>query len=150
MLALAQPPADDLLVLKPQIAALTACANGYLNPEQVALIQLAVLRGTSAHAGQKRKSGEPYITHPMHVALRLAEMGMDHETIVAAILHDTIEDTPLTKEQLVAEFGHDVAELVDGVTKLDKMKFASRQEANAESFRTVSYTHLTLPTNREV
>lgn len=134
MSALAEPPAQDLLVLEPQMLRLRANMS-YLSLDQIALVELAVRRGTAAHAGQKRKSGEPYITHPVAVAERLAEMGMDHETIVAAILHDTIEDTPLTKLELASEFGDDVAELVDGVTKLDKMKFASRQEANAESFR---------------
>jgi guanosine-3',5'-bis(diphosphate) 3'-pyrophosphohydrolase len=91
--------------------------------------------GAAAHAGQTRKSGEPYITHPVAVAVVLAELGLDAETLVAAILHDTIEDTPLTREQLAAQFGETVAELVDGVTKLDKLKFRDRQEAAAESFR---------------
>lgn len=120
--------------MQPQIVALKASLD-YLSSEQVALVERAIVRGTAAHAGQKRKSGEPYIMHPVSVAQRLADMGMDHDTIIAAVLHDTIEDTPLTKEMLTIEFGADVAELVDGVTKLDKMKFASRQEANAESFR---------------
>jgi GTP diphosphokinase / guanosine-3',5'-bis(diphosphate) 3'-diphosphatase len=131
---LLEAPAQDLAALAPQLAALRP-KLAYLGETHVALIEQAVLCGTAAHAGQKRKSGEPYITHPVAVAQRLAEMGMDHETIIAAILHDTIEDTPLTKADLEARFGSDVAELVDGVTKLDKVKFASRQEANAESFR---------------
>jgi len=91
--------------------------------------------GAHAHAGQARKSGEPYITHPVAVAGILAELGLDAETIIAAILHDTLEDTQLGRDALAGEFGETVAELVDGVTKLDKMKFGSRQEADAESFR---------------
>ena len=88
--------------------------------------------GAAAHAGQTRKSGEPYITHPIAVAKVLADQGLDIETLIAAILHDTIEDTPLTRECLAGEFGETVAELVDGVTKLDKLHFRDRQEAAAE------------------
>ncbi|KQY55031.1 bifunctional (p)ppGpp synthetase/guanosine-3',5'-bis(diphosphate) 3'-pyrophosphohydrolase [Lysobacter sp. Root494] len=91
--------------------------------------------GAAAHAGQNRKSGEPYITHPVAVAKVLADQGLDVETLVAAILHDTLEDTPLTPDSITTEFGATVTELVDGVTKLDKLQFRDRQEANAESFR---------------
>jgi len=91
--------------------------------------------GAAAHAGQMRKSGEPYITHPVAVAGILAQQRLDVETLVAAILHDTIEDTSLTRDDLADQFGNTVAELVDGVTKLDKLSFGSRQEADAESFR---------------
>src|SRR5690606_7605591 len=110
-------------------------AASYLPVEQLPLLREAWRVGAAAHAGQTRKSGEPYITHPVAVATVLAELGLDVETLVAAILHDTIEDTPLTREELAAQFGEDVAELVDGVTKLDKLKFRDRQEAAAESFR---------------
>jgi guanosine-3',5'-bis(diphosphate) 3'-pyrophosphohydrolase len=110
-------------------------AAHYLPPEQLPLLRRAWEVGASAHAGQTRKSGEPYITHPVAVAQVLAELGLDVEALIAAILHDTIEDTPLTREALAAEFGEAVAELVDGVTKLDKLKFRDRQEAAAESFR---------------
>ena len=110
-------------------------AAHYLPPEQLPLLRRAWEVGASAHAGQTRKSGEPYITHPVAVAQVLAELGLDVEALIAAILHDTIEDTPLTREELAAEFGEAVAELVDGVTKLDKLKFRDRQEAAAESFR---------------
>ncbi len=91
--------------------------------------------GAAAHAGQVRKSGEPYITHPVAAATVLAEQGVDVETLIAAILHDTIEDTALTREDIAAQFGDTVAALVEGVTKLDKLEFQSRQEAAAESFR---------------
>ena len=110
-------------------------AASYLPEDQRALLRRAWAVGAAAHAGQMRKSGEPYITHPVAVARMLAEQKVDVETLVAAILHDTIEDTPLTREQLAEEFGETVAELVDGVTKLDKLSFSSRQEAAAESFR---------------
>ena len=107
----------------------------YLSPGQVDRVRKAYLIGAHAHAGQTRKSGEPYITHPVAVAGILADLGMDVETIVAAILHDTLEDTPLSRAELEAEFGKTVTELVDGVTKLDKVRFPSQQEAAAESFR---------------
>ncbi|WP_298573560.1 bifunctional (p)ppGpp synthetase/guanosine-3',5'-bis(diphosphate) 3'-pyrophosphohydrolase [uncultured Luteimonas sp.] len=110
-------------------------AAAYLPADQRALLRRAWAMGAAAHAGQTRKSGEPYITHPVAVAQALAEQKVDVETLIAAILHDTIEDTPLTREQLAGEFGETVAELVDGVTKLDKLHFSSRQEAAAESFR---------------
>ncbi|MET0289227.1 MAG: bifunctional (p)ppGpp synthetase/guanosine-3',5'-bis(diphosphate) 3'-pyrophosphohydrolase [Pseudoxanthomonas sp.] len=107
----------------------------YLPPEQLPLLRRAWEVGAAAHDGQTRKSGEPYITHPVAVAGVLADLKMDAETLIAAILHDTIEDTPLTREEIAGEFGEPVAELVDGVTKLDKLKFRDRKEAAAESFR---------------
>ncbi len=110
-------------------------AASYLPKEQLPLLRRAWEVGAAAHAEQTRKSGEPYITHPVAVAGVLADMGLDVETLVAAILHDTIEDTPLGRDEIAAEFGEAVAELVDGVTKLDKLKFRDRQEAAAESFR---------------
>jgi guanosine-3',5'-bis(diphosphate) 3'-pyrophosphohydrolase len=110
-------------------------ATGYLPDDQRLLLRRAWAVGAAAHAGQTRKSGEPYITHPVAVARVLAEQHVDVETLVAAILHDTIEDTPLTREELAGQFGETVAELVDGVTKLDKLKFQDRKEAAAESFR---------------
>src|SRR5690606_4575873 len=110
-------------------------AAAYLPAEQMRLLRRAWAVGAAAHAGQVRKSGEPYITHPVAVAGVLAEQKVDLETLVAAILHDTIEDTPLTRAALASEFGESVAELVEGVTKLDKLHFASRREADAESFR---------------
>ena len=125
--AAGEPPAD-VRALEQQLAV-------YLPAEQVARVRRAYEVGALAHAGQTRKSGEPYITHPVAVASILAELGMDAETIIAAILHDTLEDTQLSSEQIGAEFGPTVIELVDGVTKLDKVRFRSRQEAAAESFR---------------
>lgn len=110
-------------------------AAAYLPAGQRETLIRASRVGAAAHAGQMRKSGEPYITHPVAAATVLAEQGVDVETLVAAILHDTIEDTPLTRAEIAAEFGATVAELVEGVTKLDKLQFRDRQEAAAESFR---------------
>ncbi len=107
----------------------------YLEPQQVEDVYRAFLLGARAHEGQSRVSGEPYISHPVAVARILAEMRMDCNSIIAAILHDVIEDTPTLKEQLAEEFGDEVAELVDGVSKLTKIDFRSKAEAQAENFR---------------
>ncbi len=119
----------------PGLKELLASVGSYLAPEQVDRVRAAAEFGTSAHHGQKRLSGEPYIAHPVATAAILADLHLDADTIIAAILHDVIEDTPTPKDQLAARFGADVAELVDGVTKLDQIKFKSREEAQAESFR---------------
>ncbi|MGA0018886.1 MAG: RelA/SpoT family protein, partial [Steroidobacteraceae bacterium] len=97
--------------------------------------QSAALFAADAHRGQKRKTGEPYIAHPLAAATVLADLRVDADTIVAAILHDVIEDTPIAKEELAVSFGVNVADIVDGVTKLDQIQFKSREEAQAESFR---------------
>src|SRR5690606_11160044 len=123
----ARPPAV-LRALEQQLAE-------YLAPEQIARVRRAYEVGAQAHEGQTRKSGEPYITHPLAVAAILAELRLDPESLIAAILHDTLEDTGLAAEQIEAEFGPAVMALVDGVTKLDRVRFRSRQEAAAESFR---------------
>src|SRR5579859_8284117 len=125
---------SDSSTLPPYVLALKEPV-AYLPEAQVARVIRAYEIGARAHEGQARKSGEPYITHPVAVAGILAELGLDAETIIAAILHDTLEDTALSRTELAGEFGDTVAELVDGVTKLDKMRFSSRQEADAESFR---------------
>src|SRR6202051_5182041 len=119
----------------PGLKELLAAVGSYLPAEQIARIREAAEFGASAHKGQKRLSGEPHIAHPVAAASILADLHLDADTIIAAILHDVIEDTPTPKDQLVARFGADVAELVDGVTKLDQIKFKSREEAQAESFR---------------
>jgi guanosine-3',5'-bis(diphosphate) 3'-pyrophosphohydrolase len=134
MTAAIHPASVDLSALPLYVLALKE-RIAYLSDAQVERVLRAFEIGALAHAGQERKSGEPYITHPVAVAGILAELGLDAETIIAAILHDTLEDTELSREALAAEFGEVVAELVDGVTKLDKMRFGSRQEADAESFR---------------
>lgn len=127
-------PAPDAAAVPDYVQALERAAY-YLDDAQRAQLRRAWAIGAAAHAGQTRKSGEPYITHPVAVSQVLAELGLDLETLVAAILHDTIEDTPLTRADVAAQFGETVAELVDGVTKLEKVRFADKQEAAAESFR---------------
>ena len=119
----------------PGLKDLLATVGTYLPPEQVERIRQAAEFGASAHKGQTRLSGEPYIAHPVAAAAILADLHLDTDTIIAAILHDVIEDTPTPKDQLAQRFGADVAEIVDGVTKLDQIKFKSREEAQAESFR---------------
>lgn len=88
-----------------------------------------------AHAEQKRLSGEPYIIHPLSVAIILAELGMDEASVIAALLHDTVEDTSITHEQILSEFGETVADLVDGVTKIGKVSITSKEEQQAENIR---------------
>jgi guanosine-3',5'-bis(diphosphate) 3'-pyrophosphohydrolase len=131
---IAGPTPAPAAELPDYVRALQAAAD-YLPEEQRATLIRAWRVGADAHAGQTRKSGEPYITHPVAAATVLAEQGVDIETLVAAVLHDTIEDTPLTRDEIAADFGVTVAELVEGVTKLDKLQFQDRQEAAAESFR---------------
>jgi GTP pyrophosphokinase len=109
--------------------------ESYLPDDQVAQVLEAYEFGEAAHKGQTRKSGEPYITHPVAVAQELAEMHLDSEAICAAILHDVVEDTPATLGEIQEKFGEDVALIVDGVSKLDQIQFRSRAEAQAESFR---------------
>ena len=107
----------------------------YLSEDRVKLVQDAFVLAHEAHDGQMRSSGDPYITHPVAVAGILADMHLDHETLMAALLHDVIEDTHYSQEDLAASFGDTVAELVEGVSKLDKIAFNSKQEAQAENFR---------------
>jgi relA/spoT family protein len=109
--------------------------QGYLPEEKIELVRRAFVIARDAHEGQTRSSGEPYITHPVAVACIIAEMKLDHEAVMAALLHDVIEDTPYTEEQLANEFGSSVADIVQGVSKLDKLKFRTRQEAQVENFR---------------
>ena len=108
---------------------------GYFNPKDQAYINRAFQYAYDGHNGQNRKSGEPYITHPLHVAIYLCELNFDKETIAAALLHDLIEDTDITYEDLKKEFGEEVADIVDGVTKLDKIKYSSNEEAKADAIR---------------
>jgi GTP pyrophosphokinase len=119
----------------PGIAQLIAKIEGYLAPEQVEHVREAFDYAEIAHQGQKRQSGEAYITHPVAVADILADLHLDGPTLTAAILHDVVEDTPSSMAEVEQKFGKEVAELVDGVTKLDQVQFKSRKEAQAESFR---------------
>jgi len=147
----AQPQADGstgAAAVRRRLARLGAARGGAVNPvlepliktvrtthpkADIRLIERAYDVAAGLHAGQSRRSGDPYITHPLAVATILAELGMNHETICAALLHDTIEDTEYTLDQLRQDFGDDIAALVDGVTKLDKVKYG--EAAQAETVR---------------
>ncbi len=109
--------------------------ESYLPADQIQTVMRAYEFGATAHDGQKRQSGEPYISHPVAVAQELADMHLDAQAIAAAILHDVVEDTEASIKDIEAEFGAEVAALVDGVSKLDQIQFRSRAEAQAESFR---------------
>ena len=101
----------------------------------LALIEKAYKFAEAAHQGQVRRSGEPYIIHPIAVAYKLVEFGMDTPSVVAGLLHDVIEDTPVTYDDIVKAFGKEIANLTDGVTKLGKIPFSSREEQQAENLR---------------
>ena len=109
--------------------------RSYLTPEQIKDVRRAYRFGADAHAGQTRKSGEPYIQHPLAVAGILADMHMDHETLIAAMLHDVIEDSLIPKEDISEQFGNEVADIVDGLSKLTQIEFESHAEAQAQNFQ---------------
>lgn len=117
----------------------------YLDPKEVDRIERAYHFSEKCHLGQMRQSGDPYITHPLAVANILADMRMDHESLMAALLHDVIEDTGVTKGQISRRFGRTVADLVDGVSKLGEVASASRAEQQAESFQ-----KMTLAMSRDI
>ena len=125
----AEKPQDKL------IRRLLALLSDYLDPAQVEDVRRAYRLAESAHEGQKRVSGEPYICHPISVSIILAGMRMDAKGVMAGLLHDVIEDTVVTKEQLAVEFGDEVAQLVDGVSKLTQLDSKSRAEAQAQNVR---------------
>ncbi len=107
----------------------------YLSESEVAQVRQAYRFADEAHLGQLRSSGQPYITHPIAVASQCAEWKLDAQALMAALLHDAMEDCGVTKVELIEKFGSPVAELVDGLTKLDKLSFNTREENQAESFR---------------
>lgn len=109
--------------------------QNYMSAEGIAMIQKAYIFTGKAHEGQTRRSGEPYLVHPLEVANVLAEMRMDSSVIVAGLLHDTVEDTKASIEELDAEFGEEVADIVDGVTKISQISFDSKEHAQAENIR---------------
>lgn len=117
------------------ILSLADKASEYLEPNQVQDIKRAYYYAEQAHESQRRRSGEPYVIHPLAVADILSNMRMDHESLIAAMLHDVIEDTGVEKSALAQQFGNNVAELVDGVSKLTQMEFRSKAEAQAENFQ---------------
>ncbi|RYF76522.1 MAG: bifunctional (p)ppGpp synthetase/guanosine-3',5'-bis(diphosphate) 3'-pyrophosphohydrolase [Comamonadaceae bacterium] len=131
----APPPSHAALnAAAASFAALTARLD-YLNADDTELVRRAYRFADEAHLGQLRNSGEPYITHPIAVAAQCAEWKLDAQALMAALLHDAIEDCGVTKPELIERFGAPVAELVDGLTKLDKLQFNTREENQAESFR---------------
>ncbi|TCS43953.1 RelA/SpoT family protein [Reinekea marinisedimentorum] len=109
--------------------------DDYLSPEKVARVKRAYFYAEQAHEGQMRRSGERYITHPLAVANILSEMHMDHQSLMAAMLHDVLEDTAVAKEAIIEQFGEGVADLVDGVSKLTHLEFESKLEEQAENFQ---------------
>ncbi len=127
-----EPP---LLPADSEGSQLTLRLKAYLKPEDIALVWEAYRFSETAHAGQIRRSGEPYISHPVSVACILAELHLDVPTLLAALLHDVVEDTPITKEEVGEKFGRQVAELVDGLSKLDKIEFKDAMQVQAENFR---------------
>jgi guanosine-3',5'-bis(diphosphate) 3'-pyrophosphohydrolase len=118
-----------------EIAEFTRHLGHYLPPPDVALVERAFAFSEHAHQGQYRKSGEPYITHPLAVASILSQWRLDAQGLAAALLHDVMEDTSVTKNQIESSFGKLVADMVDGVSKLDQIEFQSREDLQAESFR---------------
>jgi GTP pyrophosphokinase/guanosine-3',5'-bis(diphosphate) 3'-pyrophosphohydrolase len=119
----------------PTVDALSDRLTGYLDLQQIKLVRRAYYYAEQAHDGQRRKSGEPYVTHPLSVASILAGMHMDHQSLMAAMLHDVIEDTAVSRDGLEGQFGQSVADIVDGVSKLTHLEFETRAEAQAENFQ---------------
>ena len=105
------------------------------SPDQVEFVKKAYEYANILHSGQIRQSGEPYISHPLNVAYILAEMHADSDTVCAGLLHDTIEDTNITKNDISHDFNQNIANLVDGVTKLSKMNFSSKKDQNYAKIR---------------
>lgn len=129
------PPPPPLLPADSDGSLLSLKLHKYLKPDDINQIWVGYRYAFQAHDGVVRKSGEPYITHPVSVACIMADLHMDVPTILAALLHDVVEDTDVTTQDIKAQFGAQVAELVDGVTKLDKIEFESASQAQAENFR---------------
>ncbi|MGZ8261696.1 MAG: RelA/SpoT family protein, partial [Methylotenera sp.] len=130
-----KPTSAPLLPADSEDSALSLRLKQYLKPQDIAQIWDGYHFAFQAHDGVVRKTGEPYIIHPVSVACILADLHMDTPTILAALLHDVVEDTPITTFDIKEKFGQQVAELVDGLTKLDKIEFQSASQAQAENFR---------------
>mgnify|MGYP001597236179 FL=1 len=127
--------ATKLFQIQSQISHLCSVLEDYLSKEEIGLVKKAHRIADRAHSGQFRKSGEPYISHPLSVALILAELKLDYLCIVAAILHDCIEDTSVTKDDVKNEFGEQVAHIVEGVSKLTNLEFTSSSQKQAKNFQ---------------
>ncbi len=139
MLGVSSPmPSGALPLTPPMLPAARELLDkvaGYLCAEEVELVETAYRYGERAHEGQFRKSGEPYITHPIAVASILADWFLDHQALIAALLHDVMEDTGVTKLEIADQFGKPVADLVDGLSKLERLEFQTKEDAQAENFR---------------
>ena len=118
----------DALALIEEVAA-------YLKPEDVAAVKVALEFSAAAHQGQTRQSGEPYVSHPIAVARILTPLHLDAQAIIAALLHDVVEDTDISIDNVAEAFGKPVAEMVEGLSKLDKLQFETQEDAQAENFR---------------
>ncbi|MEY3117311.1 MAG: Bifunctional (p)ppGpp synthase/hydrolase SpoT, partial [Pseudomonadota bacterium] len=134
--------AHNILVGMPSASAANAAAASfaalvaklsYLSASDIDLVRKAYRFADEAHLGQLRKDGQPYITHPISVATQCTEWKLDAQALMAALMHDVMEDCSVTKSDLIEKFGSSVAELVDGLTKLDKLEFNTREENQAES-----------------
>ena len=123
------------MTAEPTVEGLARELSSYLDTGRINQVRRAYYYAEQAHEGQRRRSGEPYVTHPLAVACILAELKLDHQSLMAAMLHDVIEDTGIPKDALADQFGESVAELVDGVSKLTQIEFRSRAEAQAENFQ---------------
>jgi guanosine-3',5'-bis(diphosphate) 3'-pyrophosphohydrolase len=132
--ALPETKADAAMAAAASFAGLVARLD-YLGPDDVELVRRAYRFADEAHLGQMRSSGEPYITHPIAVAVQCTDWRLDAQALAAALLHDAMEDCGVTKTDLIDRFGAAIADLVDGLTKLDKLQFDTREENQAESFR---------------
>ncbi len=132
--AVVEPPDVGPLAMS-HATSLKSIIATYLKPADIEKVEAAFEMARIAHEGQTRSSGEPYITHPLAVATLLAQWHLDAQTLIAAILHDVVEDTPTTKDDIAKRFGQAAADLVDGVSKLDRLQFATLEEAQAENFR---------------
>ena len=131
----AASPVDHAGALTAQLTEFIERVAAYLRPEDVERIEAAYQFAADAHRGQFRTSGDPYITHPLAVAAIVADWQLDAQAVVAALLHDVMEDTHISKPEIAAMFGRTTAELVDGLSKLDRIEFSSQEEAQAENFR---------------
>ena len=135
-----RPVTRDVPVLGPDEAtassfAVLAAKLDYLNSGDIKRVREAYRFADEVHLGQFRASGEPYITHPISVAALCAEWKLDAQAIMAALMHDAMEDCGIGKAELIERFGAPTADLVDGLTKLDRLRFSTREESQAESFR---------------
>ena len=132
--------ATNFFQIQSQVTFLYSVLDDYLSQEEIKLVKKAYKIANKAHSGQFRKSGEAYISHPLSVALILAELKLDYLCIVAAILHDCIEDTLVTNEDVKNEFGEQIAHIVEGVSKLTSLEFTSSSQKQAQNFQRVNYS----------